>query len=269
MFKLVDLQENIRLVREQSPLIVALTNTVAMNTNANTLLACGAAPMMTHTRRALDEVIAKCQAVVINLGTIDETRSLRLQAAIEAANRHHKLVILDPVGCGGTTFNTQLARQFTLLAHRLVIRGNASEILALSGAEHHGRGVDSGDPSEYALISAQQLLQRHTDKELFEISISGATDYVLTEHGNYQLANGAPLMTQVTGTGCSLSCITAAYRAVHPAGAITAAAIMSIAGEIAAQTAQGPASLQIQLIDTLYQLSLNATLPNLNWHYLA
>lgn len=249
-----EIAENIRQVREQSPLVVNLTNDVVMNVSANMLLACGAAPIMAHSRRELEELLKVAHAVVINIGTLDELRVKRMIFAIEAANQFDKLIVLDPVGCGATSYRTQTAQQLAQLANHLVIRANASEILALAGLAQHGQGVDSRDDSNEAIKACALLRKQLPNKAQLEISISGEVDWIDRGIDCYKLSNGVPLMTQITGTGCSLSALTAAYRAIHPAGCISAAAVMSIAGELAAKDAQGPASLQQHLIDEIYQL---------------
>ncbi|MFM2477094.1 hydroxyethylthiazole kinase [Celerinatantimonas sp. MCCC 1A17872] len=259
-----EIAENIRQVRQRSPLVVNLTNDVVMNISANMLLACGASPIMAHSRHELVELIQVAQAVVINIGTLDELRVKRMLVAIEAANRFDKLIVLDPVGCGASRYRTQTAQQFAQLAKHLVIRANASEILALAGLPRHGQGVDSHDDSREALKACATLRQQLTDKALLEISISGADDWIDCGFNRYKLSNGVPLMTQITGTGCSLSALTGAFRAVHPAGCISAAAVMSIAGELAAKYSKGPASLQQHLIDELYQMDEETLKANLN-----
>ncbi|MFM2486921.1 hydroxyethylthiazole kinase [Celerinatantimonas yamalensis] len=269
LFHCEDLIENIRQVREHNPLIINLTNDVVTNVSANMLLACGASPIMAHSRRELDELIAQAQAVVINIGTLDEIRVARMQMAIDAANRYQKLVVLDPVGCGASQYRTQTAQHFVECTDHLVIRANASELLALADRPRQGQGVDSGDDSTAAIAAAKFLQQQWPHKPLLEISISGACDQLILRDQHYQITNGHPMMTHITGTGCSLSALTAAYRSTHPAGLLTSAAVMSIAGEIAASQVQGPAALQQLLIDTIYQLSAEQMHQHLNLEWVS
>ncbi|MFM2481290.1 hydroxyethylthiazole kinase [Celerinatantimonas sp. YJH-8] len=239
---------------KQSPLIINLTNDVVKNLSANILLAAGASPIMAHSRRELAELITLCQAVVINIGTLDEQRVARMQFAIEQANLNHKLIILDPVGCGASHYRTNVSKQFCRMAQRLVIRGNASEIMALAGLPSQGQGVDSGDDSLQALEAAQALFHQYSDKALLEISISGATDYILRGSQVDAFFNGHPLMSRVTGMGCSLTALTAAFRSIDESGTLVATALFGVAGELAGHQASGPASFQQHFIDTLYQL---------------
>lgn len=240
---------------QQAPLILSLTNDVVKNISANMLLAAGASPIMAHSRRELAELIPHVAAVVINIGTLDEAQVKRMRLAIQLANQEDKLIVLDPVGCGASRYRLQVAREFLDLAQTLVLRANASEIMALSGDAYQASGVDSHNDSIQALGSAQKLLSLHCRKNLFEISISGAVDYILRSNTIESIHNGHPLMSRITGMGCGLSGLTAAYRAIDSDGTLAAAAVLAVAGELAAQQAKGPASLQVALLDELYRLS--------------
>lgn len=237
-------------LREQKPLVVNLTNYVVMNNSANALLAVGASPIMAHSRDEMQEMMSFAGALVINIGTLDEVWIERMAWAIECANRAGKVVVLDPVGCGATTLRTDTARRFASLAERLIVRGNASEIIALAGAASQSKGVDALDTSDAALTAAKELVEQYQA----QVVISGATDYVVGVDATYALHNGHPMMTQVTGTGCSLSAITGAFAAIGETSGAAAAAIMGIAGELAAENVTGPGSLQVALLDALYQL---------------
>lgn len=249
------LSQMITALPKQAPLILSLTNDVVKNISANMLLAVGASPIMAHSRRELAELIPHVAAVVINIGTLDETQVKRMRFAIQLANQEDKLIVLDPVGCGASRYRLQIAREFLALAQTLVLRANASEIMALAGDNNQASGVDSHDDSVKALGSAQKLLSLYCRKKLFEISLSGAVDYILQGNTIESIHNGHPLMSRITGMGCSLSGLTAAFRAINSHGTFAAAAVLAVAGELAAQQAKGPASLQVALLDELYQLS--------------
>ncbi|SBS35379.1 Hydroxyethylthiazole kinase [Marinomonas aquimarina] len=237
-------------LREQAPLVVNITNYVVMNNSANALLAIGASPIMAHSREEMAEMMAFAGALVINIGTLDRTWIERMTFAVEQANDTGKVVVLDPVGCGATSLRTNSARHLAALAERLIIRGNSSEIIALAGQTSQGKGVDSQDASDAALDAAKQLVEQYQA----QVVISGATDYIVNAEGIYTLNNGHPMMTRVTGTGCSLSAITGAFAAIGETSGLAAAAVMSVAGEIAAEQANGPGSLQAALLDALYNL---------------
>jgi hydroxyethylthiazole kinase len=237
-------------VRQQKPLVVNITNYVVMNNTANALLAIGASPIMAHSKQEMAEMMSFAGALVINIGTLDSEWTPRMIFAVEQANANGKVVILDPVGCGASTLRTETSRQIACLADKLIIRGNASEIIALAGEQAQSKGVDSLDSSDAALGAAQFLVAEYGAN----VVISGETDYIVTKSLNVTLSNGHEMMPYVTGMGCTLSALTGAFAAVGDETGLAAAAILGVAGEIAAEQARGPGSLQLTLLDELYQL---------------
>ena len=88
--------------------------------------------------------------------------------------------------------------------------------------------------------------------------VSGASDFVTNGTFAARIDNGHPLMSRVTGLGCTASALIGAFAAVNPDpyhASIHAMAVMGIAGEIAAERAEGPAGLQVRFIDALYKLA--------------
>lgn len=237
-------------VRQQKPLVVNITNYVVMNNTANALLAIGASPIMAHSKQEMAEMMSFAGALVINIGTLDSEWTPRMIFAVEQASANGKVVVLDPVGCGASTLRTKTSRQIARLADKLIIRGNASEIIALAGEQAQSKGVDSLDSSDAALGAAQFLVAEYGAN----VVISGETDYIVTKSQTVTLGNGHEMMPYVTGMGCTLSALTGAFAAVGDETGLAAAAILGVAGEIAAEQARGPGSLQLTLLDELYQL---------------
>ncbi|MFH0262879.1 hydroxyethylthiazole kinase [Vibrio barjaei] len=247
-------------VREQKPLVVNITNFVVMNNTANALLAVGASPIMSHSKQEMAEMMSFAGALVINIGTLDSVWRPGMFFAVEQANENNKPVVLDPVGCGATKLRTSTARQLAELADNLIIRGNASEIIAMAGEKSQNKGVDALDSSEAALSAARSLVEAYNCC----VVISGETDYVVNNEATHALSNGHDMMPFVTGMGCSLSAVTGAFAAIGETTGLAAAAIFAIAGEIAAEQSKGPGSLQMNLLDALYQLSDEEVLRRLN-----
>jgi hydroxyethylthiazole kinase len=240
----------LRAVREQKPLVVNITNYVVMNNTANALLAIGASPIMAHSRQEMAELMSFAGALVINIGTLDSQWAPRMLFAVEQANVNNKLVVLDPVGCGASTLRTATSRQIGHAANKLIIRGNASEIIALAGEKAQHKGVDAQDSSTEAVGAAHYLLETYQ----CNVVVSGATDFVITPECEFQLNNGHTMMPYITGMGCSLSALTGAFAAVGEETGLAAAAILGVAGEIAASESKGPGSLQLNILDALYQM---------------
>jgi hydroxyethylthiazole kinase len=242
-------------LRKQKPLVVNITNYVVMNNSANALLAVGASPIMAHSQQEMAEMMSFAGALVINIGTLDSVWIPRMLFAVEQANQNGKTVVLDPVGCGASSLRTDTARQIARSADRLIVRGNASEVIALAGEQAQSKGVDALDSSDSALKAANFLAQEYN----CNVVISGAADYVVSREHTFALQNGDAMMPYVTGMGCSHSAITGAFAAIGETSGLAATAVLGVAGEIAAEQSAGPGSLQLNLLDTLYRLD-DATL---------
>jgi len=240
-------------IRARQPLVHNITNYVVMNNTANALLAIGASPAMVHAGEEVEEFVRLSAALVVNIGTLSPAWVRAMDAAACAANARGIPWILDPVGAGATQYRTETA---TALAHLrpTCIRGNASEILVLAGATAATtKGVDSSHGSVEALDAARQLA-RTTGAV---VAVTGATDYVTDGTALLGLANGHPLMSRVTGLGCTATALIGAALAVETdrfAAAAAGLTFLALAGEIAAEKSPGPGSLQVHLLDALHQL---------------
>lgn len=246
--------ESVEEIRKQAPVIHNITNYVVMNSTANALLAIGASPVMAHAEEEVEEMVAIAKALVINIGTLSESWVASMFKALRQARKKGIPVILDPVGAGATAYRTRAARELIESGQPTIIRGNASEIMALTDDRAKTKGVDSAAESDAAIITAQKLAQTH--KCL--VCISGATDYIIDSGKILKIKNGHPLMTKVTGLGCTASALCGAFAAVDALPFVAAAnamAVMGIAGEIAVERSAGPGSLQMHFLDVLYRLT--------------
>lgn len=247
------LWKHIQSVRERSPLVHSVTNYVVMNNTANTLLAVGASPIMVHAKSEVKDIVAISHSLVINIGTLDEYWSGAMMIAAEAAHIFGKPWILDPVGAGATPFRVEVLQKL-LTFKPTIIRGNASEIIALAKANTTTtKGVDSTAASNEAISAARSLVTEYGAV----VCISGETDIIIDREQTIYLDNGHPLMTKVTGLGCSATALLGAFAGVvenKTEATVAAMAMLGIAGELAEQQSAGPGSLQVHLLDALYQL---------------
>lgn len=246
---------NFRAVREQSPLVHNITNYVAMNFSANALLAIGASPVMAHAAPEVADMAQLAGALVINIGTLDEKWIESMIIAGKAKQQAGGPIVLDPVGVGATAYRTQTAWQIIEACHPTIIRGNASEIMALLHADVKSKGVDSSCSSTDAVDSAKKLAVRTGAV----VVVSGEVDYITDGKQVETIRNGSAMMPRVTAMGCTASSMIGAFVAVHAhnpfEASLHAMAVMGIAGEMAAQQAKGPGSLLTHFIDTLYTLT--------------
>ena len=241
-------------VRTKSPLVHSITNYVVMNNSANALLSIGASPVMAHWKDEMEEMTAIAGALVINIGTLDTEWIEGMKAAGLAASRRGTPIVLDPVGAGATSQRTNAAWEIINLCHPTIIRGNGSEIMALVDADVKSKGVDSSASSDDALSAAKKLA---ADTGAVVV-ISGETDYITNGNDVYTVEGGDPIMTSVTGLGCTATALTGAFAAVEPdpmVAATAAMAVMSLAGERAAVNARGNGSMQMHFLDELYNLT--------------
>ena len=241
-------------IRQEAPLVHNITNYVVMNSTANALLALGASPVMAHAAEEVADMVKLAKALVVNIGTLSDPWIQAMRKAVAQAKDAHVPIVLDPVGVGATPYRTTTAHSLMAAAAPTIIRGNASEIMALVASETKTKGVDSLHSSASALASARQLADAHQ----CAVCISGETDYIVEKDRVVQAKNGHPMMPRVTGLGCAASALCGAFLAVNAsalAAAAHAMAVMGIAGEIAAEQSRGPGSLHVHFLDALYTLT--------------
>ncbi|MBB3165960.1 hydroxyethylthiazole kinase [Rhizobium laguerreae] len=243
----------LKAMREKPPLVQCITNYVAMNIAANVLLASGASPAMVHAADEAGEFAGIAGALTINIGTLSTQWIDGMQAAAKVATSAGKPWVLDPVAHYATAFRRNAVAE--LLALRpTIIRGNASEIIALAGGESRGQGVDSRDPVEQAEGSARWLAER----QQAVVAVTGVVDFVTDGERAVRIEGGSVLMPQVTALGCSLTCLVGAFAATAPedifGATVAALSTFAIAGEEAARGAAGPGSFSWRFLDALAAL---------------
>jgi hydroxyethylthiazole kinase len=242
-------------LREQKPLVHQITNYVVMNETANATLAIGALPVMAHAGEEVEEMIRLASALVINIGTLSEHWIESMLLAGGAANARGIPVVLDPVGAGATEYRTRTARRLLELVDVTVLRGNLGEVATLAGVDAEVRGVESAGAAQSAAEVAVEAARR------LEVvaSVTGPVDHVSDGEHVVQVENGHELLATVTGTGCMSSAITGCFLAAKPDASLEAAAealvAFGVAGELAAEVAQGPGSFHVALYDALWALT--------------
>ncbi len=234
------LKKSLENVKEKNPLIHCITNYVTVNDCANALLACGGSPIMSDDKNEVEEITSICGGLNINIGTLNSRTIESMVLAGKKANELGNPVVLDPVGAGASSLRTNTA---ILLLNEIkfdVIRGNISEIQTLAGLSSATQGVDANVAdrvTEYNLDNAVSFAKGFAKRTGSIIVITGAIDIVCDSEKAYCIRNGHPMMASVTGTGCMLSAITAAYITANPDAKLEATAaavcVMGFAGEIA------------------------------------
>ncbi|UZR97485.1 hydroxyethylthiazole kinase [Chondrinema litorale] len=244
----------IQKVKTTSPLVHNITNFVVMNNTANALLAAGASPVMAHAKEEVADMVKIASALVINIGTLNPDWIEGMKKAIATAKELNKPFVLDPVGAGATPYRNEQLKELLNIASPTVIRGNASEIAAVLDSTKTTKGVDSTASSDSSIDAGKALNTSFASV----VCLSGATDYVIDDTKMGEVYNGSPLMAKVTGLGCSATALIGAFVGVHPSAfeaTLAAMAYIGVAGELAAKQSQGPGTLQLHLLDKLYNLN--------------
>ncbi len=234
-------------LRNQVPLVHCITNYVTVNDCANALLAVGGSPVMADDITEIDEIVSIASSLAINIGTLNKRTCASMRRAAKRAKGRGIPALLDPVGAGASRLRTDMARELTYSGNFACIRGNASEIISTlkARATSEGartRGVDSvarvadDGVAEGAVENAMELA-RQTGTV---VVVTGKTDVATDGERVFTVRNGHALMPRITGSGCMLSAVMAAYLAVGGKDSLLEAAVaslahMGLAGEIAAR----------------------------------
>ena len=240
-------------VREAPPLTHCITNAVVTGFTANALLAVGASPAMVDIVGEAGMFAGGASGLLINLGTPTPEQRVASREAVVAANEAGTPWVLDPVAIGALPVRTALAVELASL-RPMAVRGNASEILALAGAGAGGRGVDAVDAPDAAADAARSLADRCGSV----VAVSGPVDLLTDGTRVIRIANGDALLTRVTGGGCALGGLMAAFlgaaresRTDALDAVASATLVYTIAAEHAARVADGPGSFAVALLDAL------------------
>lgn len=247
-------------VRALKPLAPSITNTVTVNFVANAQLAAGGTAAMIYLPDEAEALAEAGASFYINVGTLLPIYRETVPLAAQKLHALHKPWVLDPVAIGIGSLRTEL---LSLLKNYppAVIRGNASEIIALAGLWNlsggtetsNVHGVDSTDTVQAARLAAISLA-RFTGGA---VAVSGTVDLITDGRQAVCSYGGSSLMESITGCGCSLGGVIAVYSAVASPfiAALCGTAAYNFAGREAERHAAGTGSFQLAFLDALYNAS--------------
>ncbi|QVE48756.1 hydroxyethylthiazole kinase [Chlamydia crocodili] len=245
------MNEALQRLRKEKPVVLNITNYVSMDFLANCFLAIGASPIMSVSDLELEELIGLSSVVYLNIGTLDHLFIQRSYRAVDIALRQNKPVIFDPAGSGATKIRTEVSHH--LLTHATIVRGNASEILSFGDVPTKTRGVDSvnttHDAKDMAIALANECLCGCA------VAVTGAVDFITDGNRSATVELGDPLMSRVTGMGCSLTGVLAAFRSViDDSFEATRLGVeyFTLCGMLARERCEGPGLFKAYLLDELY-----------------
>ena len=259
-------------VRQQAPLIHCITNPISIHDCANVVLAAGGRPMMAEHPKEVEEITATAGGLALNLGNITDARRDSILIAGKTAMERKIPVIIDMVGIGCSHFRREIMEEF--LGQRipgapLILKGNMSELKALHGGDCHVSGVDADPKDLLSEANRAETVKLASDiAKTYDAVVlaSGKTDLVTDGVQHFLIDNGCEMMGRITGTGCMLNVLTAAYMSAgRPlAAAAAACVVMGISGELAlcdissgakdggAAGRPGTGSFQIAFLDALF-----------------
>lgn len=246
-------------IRATNPMAGSITNTVTIDFVANAQLAVGGSAAMVYLPDEGEALVAGGGAIYLNMGTLFPIYEETIPRAAKAAHDAGKPWVLDPVGLGIGSLRTRLVSEIKPYKPAIV-RGNASEIITLAslwglaGTEDDDarpRGVDTVDTVD-AARGAAVALARYTGGA---VVVSGEVDLITDGSTVAKSHGGSPLMSKITGCGCSQGGVLAAYAcAADPfTAAVCGTAVYNVAGTRAAAVADAPASFKVAFIDELYR----------------
>lgn len=253
MFSINDFKSVQNSIFSASPLIHCITNPISINDCANYVLAAGAKPIMAEHPLEVEEITSRADALAVNIGNITDARLKSIRLSAKKADELNIPWIIDIVGvnCSKLRFNyvNELLNDF----NPSVIKGNMSEIKAISRIESHGKGIDvtKADATTNENIAENVLISKKLAQKYKTVVIaSGKIDIITDGNTTYTVENGCELMSLITGTGCILNVLTGTILSVAEPikSGIMAAALLGIAGELA-DNSKGTGSFKISLLD--------------------
>jgi len=247
---LKQLENKLKKLKDTKPLVLNLTNYVTMDFMANTLLALGAAPIMTTSDDELEELVQLASSININIGTLDEPFIKRCYLAATLAKQYQKPLILDPVGAGASLIRTKTASQ--LIEYASIVRGNASEIIALANQVGKTLGVESTNTK----IEAQDIAIKLANRYGVTIVVSGSIDFITDGKRNSEIPFGSSLMPLVTGMGCTLTSVIAAFKNTSDdsfESSVLATLYFGLCGQLTEKQVRHPGQFRTTFIDNLHK----------------
>ena len=252
-------------VRAKSPLVHNITNYVTVNDCANIVLACGASPIMADDAAEVEDITSLCAGLNLNIGTLNSRTIPSVLLAGHTAHRLGRPVVLDPVGAGASHLRTETALRLLREVKFTVIRGNISEIRTLAAGSGTTKGVDADTAdkvTDETLDKTVAFAKAFAARTGAVVAVTGAIDIVADGERAFCIRNGHPMMSAVTGTGCQLSALTAAFCAANPDKPLEAAAAavcaMGLAGEAAhsrLSRLDGNATYRNYIIDAIFNMT--------------
>lgn len=212
-----------------------------------------------------EEITTLCNGLLLNTGILNPDKLSAMLKSGKTANQLKRPVLLDPVGAGASKWRTQAIQELLKEIHFDAVRGNLSEIKALfcQGTHSHGVDADNADCiTKENFLEMAKLIQTIAVQQNTIIAVTSQIDIIADNAKIYCIQNGCSMMKSVTGSGCQLSALAAAFLTANPDKPLEAVAsavcAMGVCGEIAFShltAEEGNASYRNKIIDAVYHLT--------------
>lgn len=234
------IEQMMKNVEELVPLVHFMTNYVTVNDCANMCLACNGSPIMSDDIDDVKDIVSICSSLVLNIGTLNDRTIRSMLEAGRRANELGKPVLFDPVGAGASRLRDETVKMFMKELEFTVIKGNISEIKNLFGGFTDTKGVDAAAADLVNEDNLQESIRFARELSIMSgavIVITGPIDIISDSTKTFICRNGHWIMPKITGTGCMMGGVIAAYIAANPEHILEAAALataaMGVCGELA------------------------------------
>ena len=208
------IKDIIQNVYSKHPLVHNITNYVAATDCANITLTIGASPIMAEEPKEVGEVTQISDGLVLNCGTISESRLNSMLISGKTAKSREIPIVLDPVGVGISKFRTSAVHKIITEVKPDIIRLNASELKSICLNIKNMSGVDAVNID--SLDDTVELAKKLSLKTNAIIGVSGISDIVTDGKNTAVISGGHAMMKKITGSGCMLSSVIGAFAAANP-----------------------------------------------------
>lgn len=252
--KEIEISVLLKRVRAQSPLVYHLTNWVTIYECAQAVKSLGASPVMAHAPEEAKEMAGIASGLVLNIGTLTIEFVEAMKKAARAANKKGIPVVLDICGAGATCLRDKKCQELIKEVRIDIIKGNASEIARVAGANVRTKGVDSSEIK----TDIKDLAIKLAIKNGSTVVVTGEVDLIVDKQRCYSVANGHKIMSSLVGTGCMAASVIGTFAAVEPdlvKASVAGLVCFEVAAQMAAKNSRGPGSFKAELFDCLYNLN--------------
>lgn len=247
----------------KKPLIHCITNPISINQCANAILSLGAKPIMAEHPKEVCEITNSADALMLNIANITDARMESIMISATKAKNENIPCLLDVVGIACSKLRRQYVSRLLKIANPSVIKGNYSEIVSLYNSHYFSKGVDAD--TTLGVDNTTDMARKVALKYKTVILATGETDIITDGKSVMYVKNGVSQLSEVTGTGCMLGAVCAAFMTtLSPLEAAVSSCIyFGICGEMA-ETKSGNGSFMVNLMDKISTLGSEEILKYMN-----